>query len=86
MTKKQKIVCVTLKVLGYLFGFAAAFLALGTVGSADCETISMKQFYIQELIAVGMMVFAIACYQIRFEILWYVEDKERKNRKKVHNK
>ena len=86
MTKKQKVVCIVLKVLGYLLGFGGLFFMLGSVGSLECETISYGQFWMQELIALISVILAFACYQIRFEILWYVEDKARKNRKKVHNK
>ncbi len=68
MTKVMKFEVVAyyiLKVLGYLCGIIGALRVFGCVGSLDCGTMTVGQFVIQELIALGLISLSFVFYVVR---------------------
>lgn len=76
-----------LKVLGYICGLSGGILLIGFIGTYEIGQSTFKQFCIQELFAIVLIIAAVAIYQIRFELMWHDEHKNKKQtRRSVHNK
>ena len=68
----MKNLSVILGCLSIFCGFACAFLAVGTVGADQWGYISTLQFWVQELIAVGLGGLSWVLYRVgRYFYLYY---------------
>lgn len=86
MTKVMKIEVVAyyiLKVLGYLCGIIGALRVFGCVGSLDCGTMTVGQFVIQELIALGLIGLSFIFYVVRDMVEEDFDDRARCLRRKA---
>lgn len=69
---------IILKVLGYICGLSGGILLIGFIGTYEIGQSTFKQFCIQELFAIVLIIAAVAIYQIRFELMWHDEHKNKK--------
>ena len=65
--KIKKFISESLKVLGYFLGILGGFLAYGFVGGLENDQITISQFWLYELLALGLIVLAFIVYIIRGE-------------------
>lgn len=62
----MKLIGIILRIANYIIGFAGVFLALGTVGGLENDQITFGQFFLYELLAIGLILLTFVVYNFRY--------------------